>query len=138
MIPRWNEYTSFGGAGRDRPLSGVRVVGVFALQNGQRDPEAHTRSRVLLAPYLELAAERQRPLPHTREPHPGGLLGREPPAIVLDLHPGLVVHHPEGNRGAPGPGVAPDVGQRLLDDAHHLYTRPPRERGRELLLHDQL
>jgi hypothetical protein len=34
--------------------------------------------------------------------------------------------------------MAPDVGQRFLDDASHLDTGRPGDRGRKSIFHDQL
>src|SRR5215218_6778586 len=119
-----------------RLFSGVRVPGVSVHQNGQRHPETHPRPHLAL--HLQPPSERQRPLAHPRDPYPGVFSRVESPAVVFDLHPRLVVHYPEGDGGAPGPRVAPDVGQRLLDDTHDLDPHRPGERDGELPAHDQV
>src|SRR3712207_2447742 len=92
---------------------------------GERDAAEHARATAGPAPELDLPAELERPLAHGVPPHAGpGIFGVEAAPVVADLRAQRVPLHAELHPGVPGPRVAADVRERLLDDAHELAPAP--------------
>src|SRR5215210_3571413 len=103
------------------PFSGARQPsGLPAGQGGQAHPEKDPCPGTLPALHLELTAEREDALAHARKAHTEGGLGPETPTVVLYLDEDLAARGAEGYPRVFRARVAPDVGQGLLDDAHHL------------------
>src|SRR5215203_205266 len=114
------------------------LSGLPTGQGGEAHPEQDPGPRALPALHLEPPAEREDALAHPRQAHPEGGLRLETLAVVLHLHEDLVARRAEGHHRVLGAGVAPHVGQGLLDHAHHLHARGPGEPHREPVVHDQL
>src|SRR5919202_703065 len=104
----------------------------------QGNPDRYLRSLARPALYLDVSAERLGPLAHRREPHAGsGRRGIEPPPVVDDPGEHGIALGPQAHLDARRPGVAPSVGEGLLQDAQQLAAHLRGEHLRELLLYHQ-
>ena len=103
----------------------------------QVNPDRNLRTLAGSAPHLDLPTQTFDPLAHRREthagPHRGGI---EPSAVVNNLCQHLLVLHSQPYLDAPCSGMAPSVGEGLLQYAQHVYTFLCRETYREPLLDD--
>src|SRR5919202_3549606 len=104
----------------------------------QGNPDRYLRSLARPALYLDVSPEGLGPLAHRREPHAGS--GRrviKAPPVVDDLGEHGLVLGPQAHLDARRPGVAPGVGERLLQDAQQLDAHLRGEHLREPLLYHE-
>src|SRR5215204_447132 len=95
----------------------------------QVNPDRNLRTLAGSAPHLDLPTQTFDPLAHRREthagPHRGGI---EPSAVVNNLCQHVLVLRSQPYLDAPCSGMAPSVGEGLLQYAQHVYTFFSRER----------
>src|SRR5918998_617350 len=95
--------------------------GIFSFGPRKRDAAEHPRAPARLALHLDLPTEVERPLEHGVAPHARpGELGVEAATVVADPCVERLTLDADLDPDVPGARVAPDVRERLLDDAHDL------------------
>src|SRR5918993_1909406 len=108
-------------------------------QAGDGYREARPRPLALRALHTELPAELESPVPHGLPAYTGrGPLWVEPTSVVGHLDVGEPAVETQLYPNVVGLGVAPDVRERLLEEARELLARLVREPGRKIVLHKQL
>jgi hypothetical protein len=103
----------------------------------QVNPDRNLGTLSRAAPHLDLPIQTFDPLAHRRETHAGTHRGGiEPSAVVNNLCQHLLVLRSQPYLNATCSGMAPSVGEGLLQYAQQLYALLCRETYREPLLDD--
>src|SRR5215207_6865508 len=141
--PRYRVGTSTGSCtssicpGRLSSPSGASLMSENGGIAPQVNPDRNLRTLIGSAHHLDLPTQTFDPLAHRGEthagPHRGGI---EPSAVVNNFCEHLLVLRSQPYLDATCSGMAPSVGEGLLQYAQHVYTFPSRETYREPFLDD--